>query len=90
MTDTTLKNAMFGVNPALSAAANKQKSVQNTANNTQDFGTVLGKTAQKLEKPKQSAADNAKSQTKQPDKTTSAAKENESAQNTASTRKKYI
>ncbi len=87
MTDTTLKNAMFGVNPALSAAANKQKSVQNTANNTQDFGTVLGKTAQKLEKPKQSAADNAKSQTKQPDKTTSAAKENESAQNTASTRK---
>lgn len=89
MTDTTLKNAMFGVNPALSAAANAQKSAQNAANNTQNFGVVFDKTARKLDKPeqtKQSVADNAKSQTKQPDKTTSAAKENESAQNIASTK----
>lgn len=89
MTDTTLKNATFGVNPALSAAANTQKSAQNTANNTQDFGAVFDKTARKLEKSeqsKQSVTDNAKSQTKQTDKTASTTKENESAQDTTSTR----
>jgi len=89
MTDTTLKNAMFGVNPALSAAANAQKSAQNATNDKQDFGAVLDKTARKLEKPeqtKQSVADNAKGQTKQSDKTASATKEKESTQNTASTR----
>lgn len=89
MTDTTLKNAMFGVNPALNVAANTQKSAQNATNSTQDFGAVFDKTARKLEKPeqtKQPVSNNAKSQTKQPEKTTSATKENESVQNTTSTR----
>lgn len=77
MTDTTFKNAMFGVNPALSAAANKQKSAQNAAKNAQDFGAVLDKTTQKIEKTdqtKQSATDNTKNQTKQSEKTASAAR----------------
>lgn len=89
MTDTTLKNAMFGVNPALSAVANTQKSAQGTVNNTQDFGAVFDKTAQKLEKPeqtKQSVSDNVKNQAKQSEKAASTAKENESAQNTTSTK----
>ncbi|GFI21912.1 hypothetical protein IMSAGC011_00685 [Lachnospiraceae bacterium] len=87
MTDTTFKNAMFGVNPALSAAANKQKSAQNAAKNAQDFGAVLDKTTQKIEKTdqtKQSATDNTKNQTKQSEKTASAAREKETSQNTAS------
>lgn len=61
---TDIKNALFGVNtanPALGAVANAQKSAQDAAKTTQDFGAVLDRTAQKYENPdtaKQPAADN--------------------------------
>lgn len=73
MTDMTLKNALFGAdaaNPALRAVGNVQKTAQSAAGGTQDFGAVLDKTAQKLEKPKQTTADNsAKSRVQQPEET---------------------
>lgn len=73
MTDTALKNAFFGansVNPAWKAAANTQKAVSSVADQTQDFGSVLGKTAQKYEqqpkKPIQAASNSSEeSQTQQ-------------------------
>lgn len=86
MTDTTLKNALFGAdvtNPALRAVGNVQKTAQPTAGTTQDFGAVLNKTAQKLEQPKQTAADNsAKSRTQQPKETTVQTKQDETAEDT--------
>lgn len=76
MTDTALKNVFFGtnsassVNPAWKAAANTQKAVSPIADQTQDFGSVLDKTAQKYEqkseKPIQEASNNSeKYQTQQ-------------------------
>lgn len=55
MTDTALKNAFLGansanlVNSARKAATNTQKAVSSVDNQTQDFGSVLDKTAQKYE-----------------------------------------
>lgn len=86
MTDTTLKNALFGAdvtNPALRAVGNVQKTAQQTTGKTQDFGAVLDKTAQKLEQPKQTAADNsARSRTQQPEKTTVGTEQNETVEDT--------
>ena len=45
MTGTTLNSTVLDRNPAVNAVAKTQK----VAGKTQDFGDVLGKTAQKLE-----------------------------------------
>ncbi len=86
MTDTTLKNALFGAdsaNPALRAVANVQKTAQPAAGKTQDFGAVLDKTAQKFEKPGQTAADNsANSRTQQSEKTTVKTKQDKTVEDT--------
>ena len=86
MTDMTLKNALFGAdsaNPALRAVANVQKTAQPAVGKTQDFGAVLDKTAQKLEKPRQTAAGNsANSKTQQPEKTTVKTKQDKTVEDT--------
>lgn len=76
MTDTALKNAFLGansanlVNSARKAATNTQKAVSSVDDQTQDFGSVLDKTAQKYEqqseKPIQATSNSSeKSQTQQ-------------------------
>lgn len=56
MIGTTLNSTVLDRNPVVSAVANTQKA----AGNTQNFGDVLGKTAQKLEQPDKVNADKPK------------------------------